>query len=43
MPGLLEEVKKINRTVPELAISDDNDVVDVKPGNGKVSRAVTLT
>ncbi|HET7625120.1 MAG TPA: vitamin B12-dependent ribonucleotide reductase [Verrucomicrobiae bacterium] len=35
MPGLLEEVKrKINRPVPELAISDDSDVLDVKSGNG---------
>jgi ribonucleoside-diphosphate reductase alpha chain len=35
MPGLIEEVKrKINRPVPELAISDDNDVLDVKSGNG---------
>jgi ribonucleoside-diphosphate reductase alpha chain len=41
IPGLLEEVKKkINRPVPELPISDDADVVDLKPGavtrsNGK--------
>jgi ribonucleoside-diphosphate reductase alpha chain len=30
MPGLLEEVKKkVNRPVPELAISEDTDVLDV--------------
>jgi ribonucleoside-diphosphate reductase alpha chain len=35
MPGLLEEVKKqVNRPVPELAISEDPEVVDLKPGNG---------
>src|SRR5205085_3726068 len=35
MPGLLEEVKKkINRPVPELPIAEENDVMDVKPGNG---------
>jgi ribonucleoside-diphosphate reductase alpha chain len=35
MPGLLEEVKKkINRPVPELALSEDTDVLDVKAGNG---------
>ena len=35
MPGLLEEMKKkINRPVPELAISEDTDVVEVKPGPG---------
>jgi len=35
IPGLLEaEKKKVNRPVPELAISDDSDVVEVKPGNG---------
>ena len=35
MPGLLEEVKKkINRPVPELPLSEDTDVVDVKSGNG---------
>jgi ribonucleoside-diphosphate reductase alpha chain len=36
MPGLIEEVKKkVNRPVPELAISEDPEVVDLKPGNGK--------
>ncbi|HEX5222372.1 MAG TPA: vitamin B12-dependent ribonucleotide reductase [Verrucomicrobiae bacterium] len=31
MPGLLEELKKkINRPVPELAISEDNDVLDAE-------------
>jgi ribonucleoside-diphosphate reductase alpha chain len=35
MPGLLEEMKKkINRPVPELAIAEDNEVLDVKTGNG---------
>jgi ribonucleoside-diphosphate reductase alpha chain len=35
MPGLLEEMKKkINRPVPELAIAEDNEVLDVKSGNG---------
>jgi ribonucleoside-diphosphate reductase alpha chain len=35
MPDLIEEVKKkVNRPVPELAISEDTDVLVVKPGNG---------
>jgi ribonucleoside-diphosphate reductase alpha chain len=35
MPGLMEEVKKkINRPVPELAISEDTDVLEIKSGNG---------
>jgi ribonucleoside-diphosphate reductase alpha chain len=35
MPGLIEEVKKkINRPVPELPIAEDNEVVEVKSGNG---------
>jgi ribonucleoside-diphosphate reductase alpha chain len=35
MPDLIEEVKKkVNRPVPELPISDDQDVVILKPGNG---------
>ena len=35
MPGLLEEVKKkVNRPVPELPIAEDQDVVELKPGNG---------
>ncbi|MFZ1073223.1 MAG: vitamin B12-dependent ribonucleotide reductase [Verrucomicrobiia bacterium] len=35
MPGLLEEMKKkVNRPVPELPMSEDADVVDVKGGNG---------
>jgi ribonucleoside-diphosphate reductase alpha chain len=35
MPGLLDEVKKkINRPVPELAIAEDTEVLDVKAGNG---------
>jgi len=40
IPGLLEEVKKkVNRPVPELALSEDTDVLDIKPtekkGNGR--------
>ena len=43
MPGLLEEVKKkINRPVPELPISEDSDVVELKNGNGHES-VKTLT
>lgn len=35
MPGLLDEVKKkVNRPVPELAIAEENDVIEVKSGNG---------
>jgi ribonucleoside-diphosphate reductase alpha chain len=35
MPGLLEEEKKkINRPVPELAISEDSDVLEIKASNG---------
>jgi ribonucleoside-diphosphate reductase alpha chain len=35
MPGLMEEVKKkVNRPVPELAIAEDTDVIEVKAGNG---------
>src|SRR5207248_139648 len=39
IPGLLDEEKKqVNRPVPELALSEDTDVLDVKPadtnGNG---------
>jgi len=37
MPGLAEEIKKkVNRPVPELPISEDTDIVDVKttPANG---------
>src|SRR5438046_3225089 len=35
IPGLLEaEKKKVNRPVPELAMSEDTDVVELKPGNG---------
>ncbi|MFO1489310.1 MAG: vitamin B12-dependent ribonucleotide reductase, partial [Verrucomicrobiota bacterium] len=48
MPGLVEEVKKkINRPVPELPIAEDNDVVEVKTGNGSgqahLARMQTLT
>jgi ribonucleoside-diphosphate reductase alpha chain len=35
IPGMLEaEKKKVNRPVPELPISDDQDVVELKSGNG---------
>ena len=35
MPGLLEEIKKkVNRPVPELAIAEDTEVLEVKSGNG---------
>jgi len=44
MPGLLEEMKKkINRPVPELAIADETDIVELKTGNGHGHRALTLT
>jgi ribonucleoside-diphosphate reductase alpha chain len=48
MPGLLEEMKKkVNRPVPELPMSEDTDVVEVKDGNGNGNghdpRAQTLT
>jgi ribonucleoside-diphosphate reductase alpha chain len=46
MPGLLEEMKKkMNRPVPELPMSEDTDVVEVKGGNGNGHdrRAQTLT
>jgi ribonucleoside-diphosphate reductase alpha chain len=46
MPGLLEEMKKkVNRPVPELPMSEDNDVVEVKDGNGNGHdpRAQSLT
>jgi ribonucleoside-diphosphate reductase alpha chain len=36
MPGLAEEIKKkVNRPVPELlAVSEDTDIIELKPGNG---------
>jgi len=35
MPGLMEEVKKkVNRPVPELALAEDTEVLDLDPGNG---------
>jgi ribonucleoside-diphosphate reductase alpha chain len=46
MPGLLEEEKKkVNRPVPELAIAEDTDLLDIKSGNGNggIHRALTLT
>jgi ribonucleoside-diphosphate reductase alpha chain len=34
MPGLLEELKKkVNRPVPDLPLSEDTDVIALKPGN----------
>ena len=40
IPGLIEEVKKkINRPVPELPIAEDNEIVDVKSGNGNGHQA----
>ena len=36
MPGLMEEVKKhVNRPVPELPLSEDADIVEVKPAGAK--------
>jgi ribonucleoside-diphosphate reductase alpha chain len=44
MPGLLEEVKKkVNRPVPELAICEENDVVDTAVRKGNGHRIPTLT
>ena len=46
MPGLAEEIKKkVNRPVPELAISSDTDIIELPPGAGHkpVRRAATLT
>jgi len=48
MPGLMEEIKKkVNRPVPELAISEDSDVLEVESGNGHGQahshRKLTLT
>jgi ribonucleoside-diphosphate reductase alpha chain len=35
IPGLIDELKKkVNRPVPELAIAEDTDVLEVKSGNG---------
>jgi len=35
MPGLAEEIKKkVNRPVPELAITSDTDIIELKPGTG---------
>ena len=42
MPGLIEEMKKqINRPVPELPMSDDTDIIDLKKTS--VRRSQTLT
>jgi ribonucleoside-diphosphate reductase alpha chain len=45
IPGMLEAEKKhVNRPVPELAISDDADVVELKTGNGNGHKpGLTLT
>ncbi len=44
MPGLIEEMKKkINRPVPELPLSEDADVLDVKPENGGNGHTHTAT
>jgi ribonucleoside-diphosphate reductase alpha chain len=44
MPGLAEEIKKkVNRPVRELPMAEDNDVLELKPGNGHGRRAQTLT
>jgi ribonucleoside-diphosphate reductase alpha chain len=47
MPGLVEEMKKrVNRPVPELPISEDTEVVDLKTGNGNGNghrQGLTLT
>lgn len=46
MPGLLEEIKKkVNRPVPELPISEDSDVLEVKAekGNGHARSHTKLT
>ena len=42
MPGLMEEVKKINRPVPELPLAEDTETVELKKGHS-YSRAMTLT
>ena len=46
IPGLQEELKKkINRPVPELPLSEDNDVLDLKPaagGNGHDRHGITV-
>jgi ribonucleoside-diphosphate reductase alpha chain len=42
IPGLIEEIKKkVNRPVPELPISDDTDILEVKSGNGHAARVLT--
>jgi ribonucleoside-diphosphate reductase alpha chain len=46
MPGLAEEIKKkINRPVPELALSTDTDLIELAPGTGSkhTRRAASLT
>jgi len=44
MPGLQEEIeKKVNRSVPELPISEDTDVLDLKSDNGNGHLHVKLT
>jgi ribonucleoside-diphosphate reductase alpha chain len=44
MPGLIEEMKKkINRPVPELPISEDTDIIDLKKETVAARRSATLT
>ena len=44
IPGLVEEMKKkINRPVPELAIAEETDVIEITTGNGHGQRGLTLT
>jgi ribonucleoside-diphosphate reductase alpha chain len=44
MPGLAEEIKKkVNRPVPELAIAEDTDIVDLNTAKTAARRAATLT
>ena len=46
MPGLAEEIKKkVNRPVPELALSSDTDLIELQPGTGhkQTRRAASLT
>jgi ribonucleoside-diphosphate reductase alpha chain len=44
MPGLAEEIKKkVNRPVPELPISEDTDIIELKSTKPHDRRASTLT
>jgi ribonucleoside-diphosphate reductase alpha chain len=42
IPVLETEKKKVNRPVPELPISEDQDVVELKPGNGHAHGKTSL-